>query len=167
MKCLATWFDAYPFPCKVIVSDYHLWELGISISDFLAGGRERRDWIALSEQRWKARKRGRANKSFHLVSPSPSPHLFEVRNSRAIQRETGLENRLPGWMKSEWNYTVTLQTSKYFSRLGRLKKPRGNAVKLKVERRDKRPHQSIPCHSRSVSRGKCAYGLCGTWDIAH
>ena len=62
-------------------------------------------------------------------------------------------------MKSEWNYTVTLQTSKYFSKLGRLKKPRGNAVKLKVERRDKRPHQSIPCHSRSVSRGKCAYGL--------
>ena len=74
-------------------------------------------------------------------------------------------------MKSEWNYTVTLQTSKYFSKLGRLKKPRGNAVKLKVERRDKRPHQSIPCHSRSVSRGKCAYGLCGVhglaWDMAH
>ena len=73
MKCLATWFDAYPFPCKVIVSDYHLWEMGISISDFLARGRKRRDWIAVSEQRWKARKRGRANKSFHLVSPSLSP----------------------------------------------------------------------------------------------
>ena len=102
MKSLAIWLDVNPSPCKVKVSDYHLWEMGISISNFLARGRERRDWIALSEQRWKARKRGRANKSFHLVSPSPSSsHLFEVRNSRAIQRGTGLENRLPGWMKSE------------------------------------------------------------------